>query len=90
MPRTRASFARPTCAQAEASVLLVERAWRSQDYVRILNELAPELKELPLRPGPLRLRRLPHLRHIVLFGRDALPYVPLAACTCILHACWPH
>lgn len=62
------------CAQAEASVLLVERSWRSQNYVSILNELAPELKALPLRPGPLKLKRLPHLRHIVLFGNDPQPY----------------
>ena len=54
--------------QAEISVLLMQRAWRTQDYLKILRGLAPELDALPPRPGPLKLKRLPHLRHIVVFN----------------------
>ena len=61
--------------QAEVSVLMVQRSWRTQDYLNILRGLAPELDTLPPRPGPLKLKRLPYLRHIVAFTGPPEKYV---------------
>ena len=49
--------------QSEANALILIGKFRNSDYVAMLNEVAPELKDS--RPGELRSPRFPYLRHII-------------------------
>ncbi len=50
--------------QSDASVLILVGRFRSSDYVSMLNEVVPELREAA--PGALKSASLPHLRHVIL------------------------
>ncbi len=47
--------------QSEANAMILIGRFRNSDYVAMLNEVVPELKDSP--PGELRSSRFPYLRH---------------------------
>ncbi len=49
--------------QSEANALILIGRFRNSDYVGMLNEVAPEIKESA--PGELRSPRFPYLRHVI-------------------------
>ena len=49
--------------QSEANALILIGRFRNSDYVGMLNEVAPEIREAT--PGQLRSPRFPHLRHVI-------------------------
>ncbi len=49
--------------QSEANALILIGRFRGSNYVEMLNEVAPEIREAT--PGELRSLRFPHLRHVV-------------------------
>jgi fatty-acyl-CoA synthase len=52
--------------QSDVSTLCLIDGYRDSDYVAMVNELVPELKDSPR--GHLRSRRFPRLRHVVFLG----------------------
>ena len=53
------------------SALVLARAFKSSDYVRMIRTLAPELNYSE--PGILKSERLPHLRHVIVMGDGLVP-----------------
>jgi fatty-acyl-CoA synthase len=53
------------------SVLMLAEAFKSSDYLGMINDLAPELKTHS--QDPLKLNRLPHLRHLIRMGSEKSP-----------------
>lgn len=51
--------------------LVVADRFKNSDYVALLSELAPEIKNCA--PGQTKSRRLPHLTHVILIGEHDLP-----------------
>ena len=49
--------------QSEANALILIGRFRNSDYVAMLNEVAPEIREAT--PGELRSPRFPYLRHVI-------------------------
>ena len=49
--------------QSEANALIIIGRFRNSDYVAMLNEVVPELKES--NPGELRSSRFPYLHHVI-------------------------
>ena len=65
-----------TIQQTGCSVLLCARQFRTQDYLAILREIAPELADAPSdSAAPLNVARLPSLKHVVVTsGNSREPY----------------
>lgn len=57
--------------KVECGVLITAHGFKSSDYVGMLTELAPELRQST--PGALRSDRLPHLRSIIVMGTEIPP-----------------
>ncbi len=49
--------------QSEANALILIGKFRNSDYVEMLNEVVPEIREA--NPGELRSPRFPYLRHVI-------------------------
>ncbi|MGY1531254.1 AMP-binding protein [Luteimonas sp. A649] len=59
-------------AQVGCKALVLVRAYKTSDYVGMLQEVTPELGDAA--PGGLRAARLPDLRHVIVLGDgDAVP-----------------
>ena len=50
------------------SVLMLAEAFKSSDYLKMINDLAPELHHHD--EGPLELKALPQLKHIIRMGLE--------------------
>src|SRR6476659_2948127 len=57
--------------QSDMSTLLTIGAYRSSDYVAMINELIPELRDS--RPGELRAARFPLLERVIFIGAERHP-----------------
>ncbi|GAC1561181.1 MAG: AMP-binding protein [Herpetosiphon sp.] len=57
--------------QSDISTLLLIDSYRTSDYVDMINELIPELRDS--RPGELHSPRYPLLRRIIFIGNEAHP-----------------
>jgi fatty-acyl-CoA synthase len=57
--------------QSGCSALVIAPSFRSSDYTRMVQELAPELAQCA--PGQLRAARLPELRTVVRLGAEPVP-----------------
>jgi fatty-acyl-CoA synthase len=55
-------------SQSDSKVLFLVKSFKDSDYVQILYEVAPELKEAE--PGKLVSARLPRLKKVVFIGAD--------------------
>ncbi|MDR7136096.1 fatty-acyl-CoA synthase [Lysobacter niastensis] len=55
----------------ECKALVLARAFKTSDYLRMLRELAPELDASA--PGELRAAKLPALRHVIVLGDEPAP-----------------
>lgn len=51
--------------------LITARQFKSSDYVRMINDLAPELEHAE--PGKLRAKRLPDLRCVIVISEEDVP-----------------
>jgi fatty-acyl-CoA synthase len=65
-PAYRLSEVEYTLNKVGVKALVCARAFKTSDYVRMINELAPELATSP--PGELQSKRLPELRSVVQIG----------------------
>jgi fatty-acyl-CoA synthase len=57
--------------KVQCSALILSPAFKSSDYIGILQDLVPELGHAEA--GAVRSARLPHLRHVVRLGLDRTP-----------------
>jgi len=57
--------------QSDAAVLILTRGFKDSDYVDIINQLCPELREAE--PGSLSNQRLPFLKHVIYIGEECHP-----------------
>ncbi len=57
--------------KVQCKALVVADAFKSSDYIAMLQDLAPELAESE--PGALRAARLPHLRSVIRTGEESTP-----------------
>ncbi len=63
--------------QTECKVLIMASQFRTQNYVSILGELAPELSASAAdSTRALELQSLPHLKHVLLMTEPAAPSAP--------------
>lgn len=62
-------------------MLVVADRFKHSNYNALIDELAPEIKQC--KPGEIRSRRLPHLRHVINLGNQRLPGM---SCFSDLHA----
>ncbi|WP_341501286.1 AMP-binding protein [Gallaecimonas sp. GXIMD4217] len=56
--------------KVQCKALVTARGFKGSDYLAMLAELAPELAQC--RPGELRAHALPHLRHVIALGDEAV------------------
>lgn len=54
--------------KVQCSALILAPAFKSSDYIAMLQDVVPELKGA--RPGALHAAKLPHLRHVIRLGAD--------------------
>jgi fatty-acyl-CoA synthase len=57
--------------QSDARALLLIGSFKSSDYLAMLHEVAPELRDAA--PGELSSESLPHLRHVILIPSPVAP-----------------
>jgi fatty-acyl-CoA synthase len=57
--------------KVQCSALILAPAFKSSDYIAILQDVVPELHHS--RPGALQSERLPHLRHVIRLGAGKTP-----------------
>ena len=57
--------------KVECKAVVSAEAFKSSDYLSMLNELAPELRQCD--PGQLVSEKLPHLTTVIRMGEDATP-----------------
>ena len=55
--------------QSDATTLVMIGGTKTTDYLKIINELCPELKDCP--PGQLNSARLPLLKNVIFIGEEA-------------------
>jgi len=59
-------------AQSDANTLILVNGVREKDeYIHILNQVCPELKDCA--PGALQARKAPHLKNVVHLGEENIP-----------------
>jgi len=58
-------------AKVQCACLILAPAFKSSDYIAMLQDLAPELRDSA--PGRLHAARLPHLRHVIRLGPGETP-----------------
>ena len=57
--------------KVECKALILAPALKASDYIAIVNQLAPELRECA--PSQLRAKALPSLEHVIRLGEDKTP-----------------
>lgn len=57
--------------QSDTSTLVMTSGFKDSDYIKAINELCPELKDVE--PGTLESNRFPHLKNIIYIGEDSQP-----------------
>ena len=57
--------------QSDSKTLILVESFKSSDYVSMLQEVCPEIKDS--QPGKLRSKKLPKLKNIILIGDKRLP-----------------
>ena len=57
--------------KVQCSALILAPAFKSSDYIAIVNDVVPELRHA--RPGQLHAAGLPQLRHVIRLGEPATP-----------------
>ncbi|MFL5806469.1 MAG: AMP-binding protein, partial [Roseiflexaceae bacterium] len=57
--------------QSDAATLLLIDSFKTSDYVGMINELIPELREA--QPGQLDSAKFPRLKRVIFIGRDRHP-----------------
>jgi fatty-acyl-CoA synthase len=57
--------------KVQCSALILAPAFKSSDYIAMLQEVAPEIH--CAKPGALQSERLPHLRHVIRLGAGKTP-----------------
>ncbi|HIF10236.1 MAG TPA: AMP-binding protein [Sneathiellales bacterium] len=67
-PAYRVSELEYALNKVECQALVLAPRFKSSDYVQMISDLAPELKNSA--PGDLRAEKLPHLRTVVHLGND--------------------
>jgi fatty-acyl-CoA synthase len=54
--------------QSDTSTLMLIDSFKTSDYVGMINELIPELRDAP--PGDLRSAKFPHLKRVIFIGQQ--------------------
>ena len=57
--------------KVECKTLITDVSFKTSDYLRMINTLAPELESS--QPGQLEAEKLPHLKHVIRMGSDTTP-----------------
>ena len=57
--------------KVECKTLITDVSFKTSDYLRMINTLAPELESS--HPGQLEAEKLPHLKHVIRMGSDTTP-----------------
>jgi fatty-acyl-CoA synthase len=70
-PAYRRSELEYVLAKVECSALILAPAFKSSDYIGMVQDIAPEIHHCE--PGALRSARLPYLRHVVRLGAGRTP-----------------
>ncbi|MGJ7916982.1 AMP-binding protein [Massilia sp. LXY-6] len=70
-PAYRRSELEYVLGKVECSALILAPAFKSSDYIGMVQEIAPEIHDC--QPGALRSARLPQLRHLVRLGTERTP-----------------
>lgn len=70
-PAYRAIEVESVMNRTGVKALVIADRFKNSDYVALLGELAPEIKNCE--PGQTKSRRLPNLTHVILIGEQNLP-----------------
>jgi fatty-acyl-CoA synthase len=57
--------------QSDSTTLIMTRGFKDSDYVQIINQLCPELKDCE--PGQLNSPKLPYLKNVIYIGNESYP-----------------
>lgn len=55
--------------QSDSTTLIMTRGFKDSDYVQIINQLCPELKDCE--PGQLNSSKLPYLKNVIYIGNES-------------------
>jgi fatty-acyl-CoA synthase len=55
--------------QSDSTTLMMTRGFKDSDYVQIINQLCPELKDCE--PGQLNSSKLPYLKNVIYIGNES-------------------
>ncbi|MBM7581648.1 fatty-acyl-CoA synthase [Caldicoprobacter guelmensis] len=57
--------------QSDSTTLIMTKGFKDSDYVKIINDLCPELKDC--QPGKLNSAKLPYLKNVIYIGEESYP-----------------